>query len=364
MTVRDIVVIALAGLLLIGFWAVKKKKKPIEDLLTRETLAAFEEFNVDTSMVTVSFDGRDAVLRGRVTSMEEKNRVEGIVEEEVWDVRKVDNWLAVEETRSENGSVIVVQANSSFGLVQAEDGSINVAGKVHNERGRDQILRAVEGAFPESAVKHTLEVSTEIDRPSWFPSILALVPTVGLVENPKVDIEVGGSIIKLGGEVVGEQQRDAILIDATQAVGAPYELVADIRVMATEVVDEDPEIAAFRRRIETLLKTTRIQFRINTAELVPLSKQVLDDVIRVLKEAPELQIEVQGHTDNTGSNAFNRELSKARANAVREYLIANEIAADHLTAVGYGPTRPVATNTTLEGRIMNRRVVFSLQGGS
>ena len=124
------------------------------------------------------------------------------------------------------------------------------------------------------------------------------------------------------------------------------------------------ELLALEKRIQDLQTTTRIQFKINTANLADLSKQVLNQVAEILKEAPDAQIEVQGHTDSLGEQALNMELSQLRADAVRAYLITQGIEASRLTAVGYGPTKPVATNTTRQGRITNRRVVFSLKGES
>ena len=72
-------------------------------------------------------------------------------------------------------------------------------------------------------------------------------------------------------------------------------------------------------------------------------------------------VTVEGHTDNSGSDALNQQLSQARANAVKEALVSNfGIAAERVTALGYGETRPIADNATLSGRAENRRVVGSI----
>ncbi|MHB8078101.1 MAG: OmpA family protein [Candidatus Krumholzibacteriia bacterium] len=99
-----------------------------------------------------------------------------------------------------------------------------------------------------------------------------------------------------------------------------------------------------------------VNFATNKAELLPESRATLDRVAESLRAYPELMIEVQGHTDSRGSAGLNRRLSQARAEAVRDYLIANGVAASRLTAKGYGPSMPIADNNTAEGRAKNRRV--------
>ena len=73
-------------------------------------------------------------------------------------------------------------------------------------------------------------------------------------------------------------------------------------------------------------------------------------------------MQVGGHTDNVGSPAGNQTLSEQRANAVLGYLVGKGVPAAQLTAVGFGPTQPIADNTTADGRGSNRRIEFTVQG--
>ena len=82
----------------------------------------------------------------------------------------------------------------------------------------------------------------------------------------------------------------------------------------------------------------------------------LDNDVATLKTWGDVDIEVAGHTDSMGSDAYNMKLSKQRAEAVRNFLISRGVAADRLTAKGYGESQPVADNATEEGRFKNRRV--------
>jgi outer membrane protein OmpA-like peptidoglycan-associated protein len=92
-------------------------------------------------------------------------------------------------------------------------------------------------------------------------------------------------------------------------------------------------------------------------ELLPTAQVKLNEVADALLQGdPDATFVIEGHTDSQGKTETNQTLSLNRANAVREYLISREIAADRITAEGYGETRPVADNKTPEGRANNRRV--------
>ncbi len=91
-------------------------------------------------------------------------------------------------------------------------------------------------------------------------------------------------------------------------------------------------------------------------DIKPKFIPLLEEVVTILKKNPGLKLEIQGHTDSTGSLAYNMKLSQKRAEAVMNYLIRAGVSPDRLRAVGYGPSRPIASNATEEGRAKNRRV--------
>jgi len=97
-------------------------------------------------------------------------------------------------------------------------------------------------------------------------------------------------------------------------------------------------------------------FDFNKADIKPKYYKNLDEVVKVLKANPRLKVEIQGHTDNIGSAAYNMKLSLKRAQAVANYLIKHGISPSRLKVKGYGFTRPIASNDTPEGRALNRRV--------
>lgn len=103
-----------------------------------------------------------------------------------------------------------------------------------------------------------------------------------------------------------------------------------------------------------------VTFKTNSAVITPTSKLVLDSAVAYLKARPNSAAEVRGHTDSVGDDAANMRLSKARAEAVRDYLIAGGIDAGRLTANGYGETEHIAPNDTAAGREQNRRVTLRI----
>ncbi len=103
-----------------------------------------------------------------------------------------------------------------------------------------------------------------------------------------------------------------------------------------------------------------VLFDRGTADMLPGSSERLDEVVNFLDENPEVAIEVGGHTDNRGRADLNLELSRRRAEAVRDYLIEQGADANQVTAKGYGGTQPIASNAIEEERRKNRRVAFTI----
>jgi outer membrane protein OmpA-like peptidoglycan-associated protein len=100
-----------------------------------------------------------------------------------------------------------------------------------------------------------------------------------------------------------------------------------------------------------------LTFEAGNARVAPRSHALLDHVADQMHARPELKrVRIEGHTDDIGSATANRELSQARANAVRDYLIRRGVAAERLQAVGFGNTRPIDKQRTAEARAKNRRV--------
>lgn len=125
--------------------------------------------------------------------------------------------------------------------------------------------------------------------------------------------------------------------------------LAGARVDATGCIIESQTIAL-----------SNVAFELGSDRLTSSSREALNGIAASLRSQSDLSIEIAGHTDSLGSDALNMDLSQRRADSVRSYLIEQGVAAEQLTAKGYGPHQPVADNATASGRAMNRRVEFRI----
>ena len=104
-----------------------------------------------------------------------------------------------------------------------------------------------------------------------------------------------------------------------------------------------------------------VKFEFDSDRLTPESKEILNGVAETLKAYPEVNVEVSGHTDYVGTDAYNLALSEHRANAVKTYLEGRGVEGKRMMPVGYGKTVPIDTNDSEEGRENNRRVEFKVR---
>jgi OOP family OmpA-OmpF porin len=103
----------------------------------------------------------------------------------------------------------------------------------------------------------------------------------------------------------------------------------------------------------------KIQFESDKSVIKPESTGLMDEIVSVVVANPQIKrLSIEGHTDSTGSDKHNQQLSSQRASAVRDYLVQHGVVADRLASQGWGESKPIGDNSTAEGREQNRRVEF------
>ncbi|MFP5306240.1 MAG: OmpA family protein, partial [Gammaproteobacteria bacterium] len=119
---------------------------------------------------------------------------------------------------------------------------------------------------------------------------------------------------------------------------------------------EGEQVDANGCAIEQSFVLRGVKFEFDSDRLTPRAKEILNDVAETLKNYPNINVELEGHTDAIGTDAYNLGLSERRANAVKRYLEDRGIGGARMKPVGYGESQPIATNDTEIGREENRRV--------
>ena len=171
---------------------------------------------------------------------------------------------------------------------------------------------------------------------------------------------VAGAVL---GQVIGRNTQGTLIgAAAGAAVGAAAGAGVGQMMDKQEAEMRDAlaasDAAAVRREGELLAITLKgdVSFDLNSDAVRPGLYQELDRISQIMIKYPQTSILVEGHTDSTGSDTYNQQLSERRANSVMNLLVQRGVPAYRINIVGYGESRPVATNATPEGRQMNRRV--------
>ena len=129
------------------------------------------------------------------------------------------------------------------------------------------------------------------------------------------------------------------------------------KYIPSEVVSEKVIIKNAPKKKDRLI-LMGVNFEFNSANLTPESYPVLYHVSKRLKENSELKIEIEGHCDSIGTAEVNQRKSEERADVVKYYMLEHGIDESRIKSIGYGSTKPIADNSTAEGRAMNRRIEF------
>ena len=170
----------------------------------------------------------------------------------------------------------------------------------------------------------------------------------------------GGTIGAIIGKSAGNTALGAIIGGAVGGTAGAF-IGRSMDRQAAEIKQTVPGATVERQGEGIVVKfDSGILFDTDRADLKPAAKTNLASLATSLQNNPQTNILIVGHTDNTGGDAHNMDLSVRRAQAVKAYITANSVAASRLTVQGKGESEPIADNTTLDGRTQNRRVEVAI----
>lgn len=207
-----------------------------------------------------------------------------------------------------------------------------------------------------------------------IPAIAALALTSACVTDPVTGEQrmskagigaIGGALggYILGDIVGGRRDRSEKIIGAGIGAigGAAIGSYMDRQEREIRERTAGSDVEVIRRGDDLILSMpSGITFATDSSTVQPQFRPTLDKVADVLDRYNQTYVDVYGHTDSTGSDAYNQALSERRADAVAEYLTMRGVESARLEALGYGETQPIASNDTIEGRAQNRRVEIKI----
>ena len=226
-------------------------------------------------------------------------------------------------------------------------GKVVVGGVVPDEATRAAILARVRELYGADRVVDQLGVDKLAAPPNWAQHVRSVLDP-DLKQVTQGQIRIAGNVVEISGNVDSDAVRTQLLGQiATQLNNPTYTVRDGLRVGAPS-----------QQLLDSALAQRTIAFEVGNATLTPAGTKVLDDLVPVLHKFSGRRFEIVGHTDDSGSREHNVALSAARAEAVKTYLAAKGIPPGDIVTSGAGPDRPIAPNTTAEGRARNRRIEF------
>jgi OmpA-OmpF porin, OOP family len=230
--------------------------------------------------------------------------------------------------------------------------TLTLTGYVPDNNVHAAIAAAAARKFFSEKVVDNLKAS--VGAPSGFAA--AVVPALGALSRLSTGtLVVSDREVKLSGDAFFDAAAAQIRSGLPKEFPQGFQLKADISVKPA-VAPVDATVC--QQLFSELLAKGKIRFESGRASIDPDSAGLLDRLTETALRCPTADIEIAGHTDADGEDAFNQALSEKRAQAVMDYLVKAGLPAGRFTATGYGSTQPVASNDTDEGKAQNRRIDF------
>ncbi|WP_156962999.1 OmpA family protein [Aerolutibacter daejeonensis] len=228
------------------------------------------------------------------------------------------------------------------------DKPVVVAGTVPDEATRVAVLARLRALYGEARVVDRIEVDNVVAPPNWQSHVVNLLGD-DLRQVSGGQLEVNGNVVRVQGEVGNEAQRQQLASRMSTSLNRTWTVHNVLRVGGSKQAVLDQALA-----------NRTIEFQSGSANLTAQGIAVLEQMAAAMRSIGTARVRISGHTDNVGARAANVTLSQSRADAVRRYLESAGIEASRMTVQGLGPDRPVADNSSADGRARNRRIEFTV----
>ncbi len=333
-------------------------------------MPAVLEDRVATALITggyagleVQMDGQRAVLRGIVESEEDKAAAQRVA----LTAAGAGGAWAGGVTSVDAAAVQIGEMQHPFTWSARRNGQrLELNGFAPSEQGKAAIIEAAHAAFPNADTVDNMHVAGGAPSPRFVRVASQALRSLAGLSTGEARI-VDDTIVFIGD---GNQASVTALRRAFAEPPAPFRSRLAVTVDGLDL--DHPELQGLNlasgdaetceHAFDRLMERNVINFDEGSAMIQPRSRPVLDSLASVALRCDRFRIEVAGHTDDTGAREANMELSRERADAVANYLAGQGVARTRLSARGYGPDRPRASNTTPAGQAANRRIEFYVTG--
>lgn len=236
-------------------------------------------------------------------------------------------------------------------MFQANAGSENqpvvVSGVVPDEATKAQLIAKVRELYGDRVVDQ-LSIGSVIAPPNWSNSVQKIL-TSQLHQVKKGQLQIDGNVVRIRGQVANEALRQQFVSQLATSLTSSYSIKDGLSVQSTEQVS-----------LDRTLGDRIIEFDSGSSNLRENSKLILKEIAASISKLGGKGVEIVGHTDNEGNPNNNLILSRARAEAVRQYLSNLGIPPSQMTTTGMGASQPIASNEQEDGRKRNRRIEFRI----
>ena len=201
-----------------------------------------------------------------------------------------------------------------------------------------------------------LVVDPRVGPASWADNVVKTLPVLGrMTEHGSIMID--GRTIVISGRVDNDRAKAALLQEVVPLTQAGLNLEDHILTGPSAASSS----STLQKKLDEILSRGSIEFDSNATTMTPRSRTTLDQLMTQLRHAPHTAIEIGGHTDKYGAPDYNLELSRRRAEAVREYFVSHGLT-NQFTAIGYGASRPLSVAQTRTGLQHDRRIELRVKG--
>ncbi len=220
------------------------------------------------------------------------------------------------------------------------------------------------GTFPSLDLVNLTVLEGLEEDPGWLGATLGLLKSISpSLPSGRLIVDPTGKLLVLSGEVEDKDVRNELNARVAQtALDIGFKANPAIRWL--EIGPSSEEIEELQVNLDELIEGKVVEFQTKSYELTDKGRTLLDGILDALKQAPEVRVNIAGHTDDRGSEDENLQLSLDRANAVLDYLIERGESRERFEVIGYGESQPKESNSTVDGRARNRRIEFTALEGT